>query len=71
MDSWNRNAGLIGNMLSTFNLNQIMEILNNWDDDHIMTIHEATTGENVEGSVKSLKNWVTDISKSFNCKFYL
>lgn len=36
------NDGLIGNMLSTFNLNQIMEILNNWDDDHIMTIHEAT-----------------------------
>ena len=65
------NNGLIGDMISTYDANQMLNILNNFDDNDVILIHEAITGENVNGKVKSLKNWVNDISQSFNCKFYL
>ena len=65
------NNGLIGDMISTYDANQMLNVLNNFDDNDVILIHEAITGENVNGKVKSLKNWVNDISQSFNCKFYL
>ena len=65
------NNGLIGDMISTYDANQMLNILNNFNDNDVILIHEAITGENVNGKVKSLKNWVNDISQSFNCKFYL
>ena len=65
------NNGLIGDMIITYNTEQMLSILNNFNDDHVTTIHDATSGENVTGKVKILKQWVSDISEAFDCKFYL
>jgi hypothetical protein len=55
------------------NIREILEQLNALPDGTIIKVHDSFTGENAEGEVQNIYQWIINLNNNFDnkCKFEL